>query len=74
MGSRTVTIGELKERTVLDLLQQVTRQREILRVILESGESVEIRPTALLTELPVLEGSVPDGWKDAIYGGGVDPP
>ena len=32
-----------------------------------SGDEVVIRPKPQLEPLPVLEGSIPEGWKDVIY-------
>jgi hypothetical protein len=61
------TLEELKGRTLEDLLHEVARSRESITVVLEEGESVTIELTSQLKPLPVLEGSVPEGWKDAIY-------
>jgi hypothetical protein len=61
------TLEELKGRTLEDLLHEVARSREPITVVLEEGESVTIEPTSHLKPLPVLEGRVPEGWKDAIY-------
>jgi len=61
-------LEELKGRTVDDLLHEVVQQREAMTVILEDGDLVVIQPAAPLKPLPELEGFVPEGWKDAIYG------
>ena len=61
------TLEELKGRTLEELLHEVARSRESLTVIFEEGESVTIKPASQLEPLPVLEGRVPEGWKDAIY-------
>lgn len=61
------TLDELKGRTLEELLQEVARSRESLTVVLEEGESVTIEPASQLKPLPLLEGRVPEGWKDAIY-------
>ena len=61
------TLEELKGRTLEDLLHEVVRSREPITVVLEEGESVTIEPASHLKPLPVLEGRVPEGWKDAIY-------
>ena len=61
------TLEELKGRSLEELLHEVARSREPITVVLEEGDSVTIEPTSQLRPLPVLEGSVPEGWKDAIY-------
>ena len=33
----------------------------------KAGETVAIQPSPRLKPLPILEGFVPDGWKDALY-------
>ncbi len=60
-------LEELKGRTLEELLPEVARCREPITIVLEEGESVTIEPASLLKPLPVLEGRVPEGWKDAIY-------
>jgi hypothetical protein len=61
------TLEELKGQTLEELLHEVARSRESITVVLEEGESVTIEPTSRLKPLPVLEGHVPEDWKDAIY-------
>jgi hypothetical protein len=61
------TLDELKGRSLEDLLQEVVRSREPITVLLDEGESVTIEPTKQLKPLPELKGSIPEGWKDAIY-------
>jgi hypothetical protein len=61
------TLEELKGQTLEELLHEVARSRESITVVLEEGESVTIEPTSQLKPLPVLEGHVPEDWKDAIY-------
>jgi hypothetical protein len=61
------TLEELKGRTLAELLHEVARSRESITVVLEGGGSVTIEPTSQLKPLPMLEGRVPEGWKDAIY-------
>ena len=67
MTNRTLALDDLKGRTVEDILREVVRLQEILTVRLPEGETVAIEPWPRLKPLPVLEGYVPDGWKDAIY-------
>jgi hypothetical protein len=62
------TLEELKGRTLEELLREVARTRETITVVLEGGEAVMLRAAVPLKPLPALEGRVPGGWKDAIYG------
>ena len=65
---RTTTLKELERKYSLgEFLQEVARQHETVTVMLDEGEAVVLRPVPALKPLPELEGSVPEGWKDAIY-------
>jgi hypothetical protein len=68
MTVRNVTLDDLKQRPLEEVLQQVLDREEILAVRLPDGHEVTIQPSPRLKSLPVLEGSVPEGWKDATYG------
>lgn len=67
MGDQTLTLDDLREQTLEDVLRRVIRQQQGLTVRLPEGETVEIQPSPQLKPLPVLEGFVPEGWKDAVY-------
>jgi hypothetical protein len=67
MGNRTLGLDDLKERTLEDVLREVVRKQEVLTVRLPEGETVAIQPSGQLKPLPVLDGFVPQGWKDALY-------
>lgn len=67
MTNRTFILDDLKTRTLEDVLQEVIRQQEVLTVRLPEGETVTIKPSPRLKPLPVLEGFILEGWKDAIY-------
>lgn len=67
MINRTVVLDDLKERTLDEVLWEVIRQQEVLTVHLDKGEAVIIEPVPHLKPLPVLDGYVPAGWKDAVY-------
>jgi hypothetical protein len=67
MTNRIVVLDDLKERTLEEVLWEVVRQQEVLTVRLAEHEAVTIKPSPHLKPLPVLEGFVPEGWKDAIY-------
>jgi hypothetical protein len=67
MGKQTVTLDDLREETLEDLLKRVVRERQVLTVRLPDGATVAIQPSPELRPLIVLEGFVPEGWKDAVY-------
>ena len=67
MTNRTLGMDDLKERTLEDVLKEMVRRREVLTMRLSEGEMVTIKSAPNLKPLPVLEGFVPEGWKDAIY-------
>ena len=68
MAENVRTLEELKGRSLDEVLREVVHQGQALTVVLEEGEAVIIQPTAQLKPLPVLEGFIPEGWKDAVYG------
>ena len=68
MAAQTMTLAALKGQSLEELLQQVADQRVTVTVLLPDGTEVVIEPKPRLKPLPVLEGHVPAGWKDAIYG------
>jgi len=65
---RTVAVDELAERPAGDLLREILREGDVVTVVLEDGQTVVLRPAGVLRSLPILEGRVPEGWKDAVYG------
>ena len=67
MGQQTVTLDDLREETLEAVLRRVVRERQGLMVRLPEGATVAIQPSPELKPLIVLEGFVPEGWKDAVY-------
>ena len=67
MVRHTVTWDEIKKDSLEKVLRSVVAAREILTIRLPEGEEVTIQPKPPLEPLPVLEGFVPQGWKDAVY-------
>ena len=68
--TRTITVEQVRGRSADELLQEVTRKQETLRIEMTAGEFGEIKPLPKLKPLIRLEGSMPTGWKDAIYDSG----
>ena len=65
--SKTLTIMEANARSLADLLREVHRSQEPVRILMEDGNELEIKPAGKLMPLLTYEGYVPSGWKDAIY-------
>lgn len=67
MKYQTTTIDELEGRALEEILRSVLADQKILAVQLSDGAEVVIQPRPRLKPLPILEGYVPEGWKDDIY-------
>jgi len=67
MTTQTLTLAELQEESIEKILQGVADQHVAITVLLPDGKEVLIEPKPYLPPLPELEGSVPEGWKDAVY-------
>lgn len=67
MAERKLGLDELEGRTWEEVLREVARKQIVLTVQLPEGDLIAIRPAEALRPLPLLEGSVPAGWKDAVY-------
>ena len=48
-------------------IREVDDTQEAVRVVLEEGHEIEIKPAPKLKPLLTYPGYVPEGWKDAIY-------
>ena len=70
MGIQTVTLDELKGRPLEEVLQAVADRETTLIVRLRDGKEVVIGPKPHLKPLPMLEGRVPENWKNAVYAQG----
>jgi hypothetical protein len=67
MTMRKVALDELKGLTLEEVLSEVAAQQEILTITLPDGQNITIQPSPELEPLPLLKGTIPDGWKDGIY-------
>ena len=65
---QSITLEELRQVSVEELLRAVYKDRIALKVSIADGQTVRLEPERELRPLPLLEGSIPVGWKDAIYG------
>ena len=66
--TRALTLEELKQRSLDEILREIIEQGIVWVVRLPEGHEVLLEPRLTLQPLPRLEGYVPEGWKDAIYG------
>ena len=66
-AQETLKLEELKHKSLEEILQSVSVKKQVLTVRLTNGAEVIIQPKPELKPLPVLEGYVPEGWKEAIY-------
>jgi len=67
MASQILTLDEFKQHTLEEILYGIVEQGSTLTIILPDGREVVIVSKPCLQPLPELEGSVPPGWKDAVY-------
>lgn len=68
MAEKILSLEELKGQQVEQVLQEVAETGESLLVHLPGGRAIRIAPVSFLRPLSTLEGIVPEGWKDALYG------
>ncbi len=67
MTTQTLKLEEIEKRKLKEILQTVLNENQVLTVQLPNGDEVIIQPRPPLKPLPILEGYVPEGWKEAIY-------
>jgi hypothetical protein len=67
MTSKTLKLRELEKKKLKEIFQIVLTHQLVLTVQLPDGEEVVIQPKPPLKPLPILEGYIPEGWKEAIY-------
>ena len=68
MPGQNLTLEELKDVSFAEIIQQLLRQRKPLTILISEEEEVSIQLRPRLKPLLVLDGSIPAGWKEAIYG------
>lgn len=62
-----VSLDKLTNLSLEEFLETVLKQGTALTVQLPTGQTVTVEPHQTLSPLPVLDGSISEGWKDAIY-------
>ena len=68
MTEQTVTLAALQGQSLEEFLHRVAQQRTLVTVLLPDGHEIMVALKPRLKPLPMLEGHVPAGWKDAVYG------
>ncbi len=66
MTYETSTIEQLEDKSLKEILRSVLVDQKVLAVQFDGAEVV-IQPKRRLKPLPILDGHIPDGWKEAIY-------
>jgi hypothetical protein len=67
MVTQVIALEEIQDRSLEDVLREVIQESKYLVVQLPEGEEIVIEPKPRLEPLPVLEGFIPEGWRDAVY-------
>ena len=67
MTYQTLKLEKLEEKKLKEILQAVLAKQQVLTVEFPNGDEVIIQPKLPLKPLPILEGYVPEGWREAIY-------
>jgi len=70
MSAQTLTLEAIKGISLEDLFARVLQERQILTIRVSDEQAIVIAPQEKLKPLPVLDGYIPQGWKDAIYDNG----
>jgi hypothetical protein len=67
MSAQTLMLEALKGISLEDLFTRVLKGRQTLTIRVSNDQAVVIVPQEDLKPLPVLNGYIPQGWKDVIY-------
>ncbi len=67
MAAQTLTLEALKGISLEDFFARILRERQVLTIWVSNDQEIVIAPREKLKPLPVLDGYIPQGWKDAIY-------
>lgn len=67
MPTRTLSLEAIKGFSLEELFAWVLQERQTLTIRVSNDQAITIAPQEELKPLPVLDGYIPHGWKDAIY-------
>jgi len=62
----TITIESIRNISGEDFLS-LLRQKSVIAVPFPNGESLIVQAKVELAPLPILDGYLPQGWKEEIY-------
>lgn len=68
MSSRKLKLEAIKDISVEEVIMRVLRENRGLTIQVSEGQDVVIQPQPKLRPLPILDGRIPEGWEEAIYG------
>jgi hypothetical protein len=67
LTQQTRTLEELQHKSLEEIFRSVLMNQQVLIVQFPDGAEIIIQPKPQLKPLLILEGYVPEGWKEAIY-------
>ena len=68
MTVAVMSLEEIENVSLRELFARVLSERLELIIRVSDTQAITIQPEPVLKPLIVLDGFVPSGWKDAIYG------
>jgi hypothetical protein len=68
MSSRKLKLEAIKDISLEEVILRVLRENQGLTIQVSEEQEVVIQPQQKLRPLPVLDGRIPEGWEDAVYG------
>ncbi len=66
MTTRVLKFEDIEEKKLRDIIDVVLKKKRVITVRMPNGDEIIIRKKPDLEPLPVLEGYVPEGWKEEI--------
>ncbi len=67
MSQQEVKLEAVKDISLEEIILRVLKENKVLTIWVSEEQEVIIEPQQKLRPLPVLDGYVPQGWKDAVY-------
>jgi hypothetical protein len=67
MASQVLTLEECTQHALEEILHGIAEQGSTLTIIVPNGRAIVIASKPCLKPLPESEGSVPQGWEEAVY-------
>ena len=67
MALQVLTMEELKHLSFEEVIRQVLAEQKTVTVQVSDNQAVTIQLKPALKPMLVLDGYIPEGWKDAVY-------